>query len=86
MDNDRNTGEGQQPLAASVPHQCRLGTSCKLLRRSEVLDLIGISKSTLHAWVNAGRFPRPVQLGPRARRWRECEVDDWRVTLPSVKS
>ena len=32
-------------------HQCHYGTSCRLMRRPEVLALINVSKSTLHAWI-----------------------------------
>ena len=27
--------------------------------------------------MDAGRFPRPVKIGPRAVAWVESEIDDW---------
>ena len=46
----------------------RAGWNKGLLRRPEVLDTVGIAVSTLYDWVASGRFPRPVRLGPKARR------------------
>ncbi|SHL26253.1 helix-turn-helix transcriptional regulator [Halomonas caseinilytica] len=48
-----------------------------LLRRPEVLRRCGISNSTLHRLINAGDFPAPIQLGPRAVAWIEEEITAW---------
>ncbi|WKZ86487.1 AlpA family phage regulatory protein [Ralstonia pickettii] len=44
-------------------------------RRRTVLAQVGVSNSTLHAWIKAGRFPPPLELGPRARGWRRSVVE-----------
>ena len=49
----------------------------KMLRRREVEVRTCLSKSTLYRLISAGRFPRPVPLGIRARGWPEDEVDTW---------
>ena len=49
----------------------------KMLRRREVQARICLGKSTLYRLISAGRFPRPVALGRRARGWPEDEVDSW---------
>nr|WP_299245355.1 AlpA family transcriptional regulator [uncultured Halomonas sp.] len=49
----------------------------RLLRRPDVLHRCGISNSTLHRLINAGDFPAPIQLGPRAVAWIESEIDGW---------
>lgn len=49
----------------------------RLLRRPDVLHRCGISNSTLHRLINAGDFPAPVQLGPRAVAWVESQIDQW---------
>lgn len=41
-----------------------------LLRLPDVLKLFPIGKSTWWAGVKAGRFPKPVKLGPRTTAWR----------------
>lgn len=51
-------------------------TPRRLLRRSEVQDRIGLSKSTLYLRISAGSFPKPVTLGS-AVRWVESEVEAW---------
>ncbi|SOC51008.1 transcriptional regulator, AlpA family [Chromohalobacter canadensis] len=48
-----------------------------LLRRPEVLRRCGISNSTLHRLINAGDFPAPIQLSPRAVAWIEEEITAW---------
>ena len=48
-----------------------------LLRRPDVLYRCGISNSTLHRLINAGNFPAPIQLGPRAVAWVESEINEW---------
>ncbi len=50
----------------------------RILRVRDVLDRIGgVSRSTLYRWMDAGRFPRPLKLGPQAAGWRETDVDAW---------
>jgi prophage regulatory protein len=46
----------------------------ELLKRSEVLALLGISKSTLERYQRAGTFPPPLMLGPKSPRWRWAEI------------
>jgi prophage regulatory protein len=42
----------------------------RLIRLSEVLKLLPISKSTWWSGVRSGRFPRPVKLGARGTCWQ----------------
>jgi prophage regulatory protein len=51
--------------------------SDRLLRRREVEELTGLSRSTIYDWIRTGQFPRPVSLGPRTVRWSEREVERW---------
>jgi len=48
----------------------------RLLRRAEVMDRVGLSKSTLYSRISAGTFPKPVTLGSSVR-WVEAEVEAW---------
>jgi len=48
----------------------------RLLRRSEVQDRVGLSKSTLYSRISVGSFPKPVTLGSSVR-WVESEVEAW---------
>ena len=54
----------------------------RLLRRREVLTKTGLSASTLYRRIQAGTFPPPVELGPKAVAWRESEVLAWIASRP----
>ena len=49
----------------------------KILRIPEVLDRLGIGRSTLYEWQAKGRFPTAIPLGERSVGFLEAEVDDW---------
>ena len=46
----------------------------RLLRLCEVLEIIPISKSSWWAGVKAGKYPKPIKLGPRTTCWRLSDV------------
>jgi prophage regulatory protein len=48
-----------------------------ILRRKQVQARTGLARSTIYQHIQAGTFPRPVQLGPRAVGWLESEVSEW---------
>lgn len=50
----------------------------RILRLPEVLQLVGLSKSTVYALIKDGLFPAPVQLsGTRAVGWVLKTVLQW---------
>ena len=49
----------------------------RLLRRREVLALVGFGRTQLYLLIDEGRFPGPVPLGALAARWVESEVQSW---------
>ena len=51
-----------------------------ILRRRQVEQRTGLSRSTLYQYIKDGCFPKPVRLGPRAVGWLESEVRDWIAT------
>ncbi|KRA84707.1 hypothetical protein ASD76_09640 [Altererythrobacter sp. Root672] len=46
----------------------------RLLRLRGVLDRTGKSRSSVYADKS---FPKPINIGDRAKAWIEDEVDDW---------
>ena len=48
-----------------------------ILRRRQVEQRTGLSRSTLYQYMKDGCFPKPVPLGPRAVGWLESAVSDW---------
>ena len=49
----------------------------KILRIPEVLDRIGVGRSTLYEWQARGEFPAAIPLGARAVGFLESEIDAW---------
>ncbi len=49
----------------------------RILRLKTVLNRTGLSRSTLYRKVQAGTFPRQVQIAARCTGWRESAVNDW---------
>lgn len=53
-----------------------------ILRRPQVQQVVGLSRSTIYAKVAEGSFPRPIKLGKRAVGWRESDIDAWLASRP----
>ena len=51
--------------------------AARVLRRRDVQDRTGLSRSTLYERVAEGSFPQPIHLGGRSVGWLESEVDQW---------
>lgn len=49
----------------------------RILRRPDVEDRIGLSRSTLYVMMSAGTFPKPIRIGKRAVGWPEASIDAW---------
>ena len=54
----------------------------KILRRSEVVARVGLSRATIYRMISSGEFPRSVRIGVRATGWRSDEVEEWLASLP----
>ncbi len=48
-----------------------------ILRRKQVQERTGLSRSTIYLRIAHGEFPKAVSLGARAVGWLESEVDEW---------
>lgn len=49
----------------------------RVLRLAEVQDTTGLARPTLYKYIDAGTFPRPIDLGGRAVGWIDSEVHEW---------
>jgi prophage regulatory protein len=49
----------------------------RLLRRKEVEQLTGLSRSAIYDLMMRGVFPRPAKLGPKSVAWPSDEIDEW---------
>ncbi len=51
----------------------------KILRLPSIIELTGLSRSTIYLRISKGEFPAPVSLGGRAVGWVEDDVIQWLV-------
>lgn len=49
----------------------------RILRRKQVEARTGLSRSTIYDGVNAGTFPKPINLGRQSVGWVEAEIEQW---------
>ncbi len=49
----------------------------ELLRRFQVQNKTGLSKSGIYSKVKNKTFPKPLKIGPRAVAWRKNDVELW---------
>ena len=53
----------------------------ELYRKPFVLQITGLSHSTLYYLMKKGTFPSQVKIGQRAVAWRKSDIDDWLAQL-----
>ena len=58
----------------------------EFLRTSDVLSLVGISRSTLDLWISKGYFPKPHKLGGKLNVWSISDVEAWLSNVNSSDS
>lgn len=51
-------------------------TPRRILRLPDVRQLVGLSRSSIYARIQAGTFPSPIKMG-HSSGWIEREVQDW---------
>ncbi len=49
----------------------------KILRRTEVEAITGLSRSSIYAQMANGNFPKPINIGERAVGWIAEEITAW---------
>ena len=53
------------------------GNPARLIRRPQVEQKTGYSRSSIYAKILRNEFPAPVNLGARAVAWIEAEIEEW---------
>ncbi|MGH8580606.1 MAG: helix-turn-helix transcriptional regulator [Gammaproteobacteria bacterium] len=49
----------------------------RILRLSSVLEITGLSRSTIYSLVAKGVFPKQIKLSEKASGWLDSEVSAW---------
>ena len=57
----------------------------RLIPRTEVQNMVGLSKSAIYRRLELGEFPRPLEVGAGSVRWKSSEIVDWIETRPRSK-
>lgn len=65
------------PSSVSTPSLLEKLEMNRQLRVSEVARLVGLKRSSIYAWMEAGKFPKGRNLSPRCRRWSAGEIHEW---------
>ena len=56
----------------------------RLLRRRQVEEFTGMSRSSIYRLMQNGEFPRPVKVGCAAVRWRASDITVWMDSRPEA--
>lgn len=49
----------------------------KMLRLPRVIELTGLSRSSIYLRIKNNDFPHSISLGDRAVAWLECDIEQW---------
>jgi prophage regulatory protein len=49
----------------------------KIIKLPEVCERCALSRSSIYAYIQNNKFPKPVRLGERAVGWKETEITTW---------
>ena len=52
-------------------------TTAQFLRIAHLAKQLQVSKSTIWAWLKAGKFPKPVKLSDNCTAWLAADVEAW---------
>ena len=53
----------------------------KIYRLPEVMDMTGLSRSSIYLRVSTDEFPKPVKIGRRAVGWPEESIIAWQAKM-----
>ena len=57
-----------------------------ILRRKQVEQRTGLSRSTIYLRIQEGSFPKPISLGERAVGWLENEIEAWLASRIEIRN
>lgn len=69
-----NTGTNGQAIPAAH----------RFLRLPEVLQLVGLKKSTIYLYITKKQFPAPKKIGRRVSVWAAAEIYTWMETCEGL--
>ncbi|WP_215404098.1 helix-turn-helix transcriptional regulator [Vibrio gigantis] len=43
----------------------------------EVINLVGLGRTSIYTLIGRRQFPRPIQMGPKSVKWRLKDIEAW---------
>jgi len=62
-----------------------VGNNEKILKIHQVVEIVGISRSSVYTMIQRNDFPKPLKLGSRSSGWLKSEVDAWIESRASLR-
>lgn len=56
----------------------------RILKLDDVVEITGVSVSTINRWEKAGKFPTRKKLGIKAMGWLASDIQKWMESLPDA--
>ena len=53
----------------------------KMYRLTEVMNMTGLSRSSIYLRVSTDEFPKPIKIGRRAIGWPEESIVAWQAKM-----
>lgn len=69
------------PQVRSQAHEAVFGMTARLLRRRQVEEITGLSRSSIYRLMRDREFLVPVRVGPAAR-WKASDFSAWLDSQP----
>ena len=57
----------------------------KIYRLPEVMNMTGLSRSSIYLRISTNEFPKPVKLGRRAVGWPEESIIAWQAKMMEAR-
>lgn len=73
------------PAAFVAPPPLNI-TRDRLVRLSQVMDMIGLGRTRIYEMIKADEFPAPCKPGGTASRWSENEVLAWLAECVALRT
>ena len=49
----------------------------RILRIRDVIEITGLSRSTIYLYMSSGGFPKPIKLGAHRIGWTDVSIQKW---------
>ena len=63
--------------SGTISYRQKKGDTMKFIRRKEVENRTGLSRSSIYKRMSEGTFPKQQKIGQRAVAWVEDDVNKW---------